>query len=240
MATNRVSANSQWYPYTKVYEGFGDLSQTVNIPRKVMDYLLDMPDGYYTPQDNNEWARVRLWKYLYYDEAQPLSQPLPTPQEKMSVLFDPEEPTKPATDKGYRLFPEIYVKPSQTDAQTRIYTYMGRTIATDDFEVQLSVTFDIWTHYTSEPNTKTSAYSRVFAIEQALIEAFHGVPMAGVGSFYFNKAKHPDCGSQPMRDDNSNIGRHLVFGLSVKSETPNGDIAENEERIGDGNFYIGL
>lgn len=235
----RVSANSQWYPYIKVYEGFYDLSQTVDIPRKIMDYLLDMPDGYYTPQDDNAKARTRLWKYLYYDESHPENQPLPTPQQKMSVLFDPDEPTKPPTDKGYRLIPQLFIKPSQTDAQTRIYVYMGRTIATDDFEVQLSVVFDIWTHYTNESNTKTAeAYSRVFAIEQAIIEAFHGVHMAGVGSFYFNRAKHSDCGSTTMTDRDSNVGRRLVLGLSVKSETPSGNIADNADPVG-GGFYAG-
>ena len=116
---------------------------------------------------------------------------------------------------------------------------MGRTIATDDFEVQLSVVFDIWTHYTNESNTKTAeAYSRVFAIEQAIIEAFHGVHMAGVGSFYFNRAKHSDCGSTTMTDRDSNVGRRLVLGLSVKSETPNGNIADNADPIG-GGFYAG-
>lgn len=235
----RVSANSQWYPYIKVYEGFYDLSQTVDIPRKIMDYLLDMPDGYYTPQDDNAKARTRLWKYLYYDESHPENQPLPTPQQKMSVLFDPDEPTKPPTNKGYRLIPQLFIKPSQTDAQTRIYVYMGRTIATDDFEVQLSVVFDIWTHYTNESNTKTAeAYSRVFAIEQAIIEAFHGVHMAGVGSFYFNRAKHSDCGSTTMTDRDSNVGRRLVLGLSVKSETPSGNIADNADPVG-GGFYAG-
>ena len=235
----RVSANSQWYPYIKVYEGFYDLSQTVDIPRKIMDYLLDMPDGYYTPQDDKAKARTRLWKYLYYDESHPENQPLPAPQQKMSVLFDPDEPTKPPTDKGYRLIPQLFIKPSQTDAQNRIYVYMGRKIATDVFEVQLSAVFALWTHYAIGRKTKAAeAYSRVFAIEQAIIEAFHGVHMAGVGSFYFNRAKHSDCGSTTMTDRDSNVGRRLVLGLSVKSETPNGNIADNADPIG-GGFYAG-
>ena len=41
----RVSPNSPYYPYNKVYEGFFNLSSTLDIPRKVMDYILDMPDG---------------------------------------------------------------------------------------------------------------------------------------------------------------------------------------------------
>lgn len=234
----RANPNSPYYPYNKVYEGFFNLSSTLDIPRKVMDYILDMPDGYYTPKDDNNLPRCMLWKLLYYDEEHPENQALPTPQQKKSVLFDPDMPTKPPTDKGYRLFPQIYVKQAQTEAQTRIYCYMGRPIATDDFSVQLSVVFDIWTNYRQEANTKAAGlYSRVYAIEQSILAAFHGVHMDGVGSFYFNRAKHGDCGSTPMTDRDGNIGRSLVMGLEVKSETPNGNIENNYAPIGNGLYF---
>lgn len=234
----KADIKSQWYPYHKIYEGFYDLSQTNIIPRKIMDYLLDMPNGDYTPIDDNSYARARLWKYLYYDGANPESEPLPTPQEKMSVLFDPDEPTNPPTAKGYRLIPQYYIKPSQTDGQTRIYVYMGRTIAETDLKVQLSVVFDIWTHYTEEASTKIStAYSRVFSISQALMQALHGVNIAGIGTFYFNRSKHPDCTDSPFTDKNSNVGRHLVFGLEIGSESHNSPIENNGIRLGNG--YMG-
>ncbi len=227
MATLKANPNSAWYPYFKVYEGYYDLLNMINVPRKIMDYLLDMPDGYYTPQDNNSYPRTLLWKYLYYDGAHPEQQPLPTPAQKMSVLFSPDNPTSPSTDKGYRLIPQVFIKPAQTDAQTRIYVYMGPTQATSDFEVQLSVVFDIWTHYTQEANTKSEAYSRIDAIEKCLIAAFHGINMVGVGSFYFNRAKHSACGSDVLDDGDSNVGRRLVLGLQVSSETPNGNLPYN-------------
>lgn len=237
MADLTTSIYSQWYPYKKVQAGFYDLTQAANIPRKVMDYLLDMPDEKYTPIDDNRYARTLLWKYLYYDEAHPEEQPLPTPQQKMSVLFNPDEPTKPPTDKGYRLYPQIFVLPSQTDGQTRIYCYMGRMIATSDFEVQLSVVFDVWTNYKLQANTKSVAYSRVDAITYLLMQAFHGVNMAGVGTFYFNRSKHGDCGSSIFDDGKSNVGRRLVLGLSVASETPNGPLENNTWPMG-GNFFV--
>lgn len=226
--------DNPFYPYQKVYGGFYDLSSTVDIPSKIMDYICDMPDGNgYAPVDDNMRARVRLWKYLYHDGAQPLSKALPTSEEKKSVLFNPEEPENAPTGKGYRLFPQRWVKQSQTAAQTRIYVYMGRTIAENDINIQLSVAFDIWSHYTEEANTKeTDAYSRVFAIEQCIIEAFHGVNMAGVGSFYFDRTQHADCGSTPIVDDNSNVGRHLVLGLQVSSETRNNTSAYAENGWG--------
>lgn len=230
-----VSVQSQWYPYLKVQEGYFDLSQTVEIPRKIMDYILDMPDSQYTPQDNNEFARCRLWKYLYYDGSKPLNNSLPTPAQKMSVLFDPENPTNPPDPtKGFRLIPQRFIKPAQTDAQTRIYVYMGTTMPDTDFTVQMSVVFDIWTHYTEEANTRDEAYSRVFAISQSLIQAFHGVNMAGVGTFYYNRTKHSACGERVYDDGDSNVGRQLVLGLEIKSETLNANIPNNAAPFGNG------
>lgn len=215
-----TAIEDKYYPYHKVYGGYSSLLWTSVIPRKIMDYLLDMPDGKYTPKDDNEYPRTAFWKYLYYDEANPLDKALPTPAQKKSVLFDPYEPTTPPSDKGYRLIPQYYTKPAQTIGQTRLYVYMGRTIPTDDFTEQLSVVFDIWTHYTLEANTKEMCgYSRLAKMEQCLMAAFHGVNMTGVGSFYFNRSRHGDCGSTPMTDKDSNVGRHIILGLEVKSLT---------------------
>lgn len=223
MPQGKANPNSEFYPYIKVYEGYSDFVDELRIPRKVMDYLLDMPDDVYTPVDDNKRARTRLWKYLYYDGAHPEQQPLPTPSEKMDVLFDPEFPTRPPnSEKGYRLFPQVFIKPSQTDAQTRIYVYMGRPVPTDDFTIQLSVVFDIFVHYTEEANTREdNSYSRAEAISQAIRQALHGVNMDGVGSFYFNRARHADCTDEPFTDKDSNVGRHLVMGLEIKSTVPN-------------------
>ena len=153
----------------------------------------------------------------------------------MSVLFDPDNPTNPLDPtKGFRLIPQRFIKPAQTDAQTRIYVYMGTTMPDTDFTVQMSVVFDIWTHYTEEANTRDEAYSRVLAISQALIQAFHGVNMAGVGTFYYNRTKHSACGERVYDDGDSNIGRQLVLGLEIKSETLNGNIPLNGAPFGNG------
>lgn len=216
-----VSVNSQWYPYQKVQESYYDLSDTVTIPRKLCDYLIDAPQGDYTPADDNTHARCRLWKYLYYDGADPLSETLPTIAQKMQVVFDPSSPTQAPSDKGYRLFPLAYVKQSQTTGQTRIYVRMGRTVpSNDEFKMCLAVTFSIWTSYLYENNTKSDEYSRCFAIEQALIEALHGVNMAGVGTFFFAKSKHPDCGSNSVFDGNTNVGRELTIALEIATTAP--------------------
>lgn len=213
--------NSQWYPYIRVQNSYFDLSEAVLIPKKICNYLLDAPSEGYVPPDNNKYSRCRFWKYLYYDGANPLNERLPSISQKMSVLFDPSAPENPPTAKGYRLIPQIWTKPSQTDAQTRVYVYLGRTVPSqDDLKIAVSVCFYIWTHYTYELNTRTDAYSRAVAIEQALIEAFHGVNMDGIGTFFMSKSKHSDCGSRAVYDGDTNVGRELTLALELATTEP--------------------
>lgn len=184
----------------------------------ICDYLIDAPQGDYEPADDNSYSRCRFWKYLYHDGAKPLSKPLPTLSEKMSVVFNPEKPTEGV---GYRLIPQIWVKQSQTDAQTRVYVYCGREVPNDNYKLAMSIHFMIWSNYTYETNTKAEAYSRTLAIEQALIEAFVGVNMTGVGVFGYNKKVHPDCGSRPIYDGDTNVGRELIIGLELATTALN-------------------
>lgn len=219
----RVDPASPTYPYLKVQENYYDLADTVTLPRKICDYLIDAPLRGYAPPDNNRYPRCRFWKYLYYDGARPLEKPLPTISEKLSVVFNPDEPQNPPTEKGYRLIPQIFVKQSQESARTIVNVYLGRTVPMDDeFRIALSVHFRIWTHYTYEANTRSDEYSRVFAIEQSLIEALHGVNMDGIGTFFFSKFKHPDCGSGVMYDGETNVGRELTIALELATTVPHG------------------
>lgn len=217
-----VDIRNPYWPYVKAQESYYDLSDSVSLPRKIADYLIDAPQGDYAPIDDNAYPRCRLWKYLYYDGARPLDNPLPSIREKMSVVFNPDMPQNPPTEKGYRLIPQIFVRQSQEAAQTRINVYMGRTVPmNEEMRIALAVTFRIWTHYTYELNTRSDEYSRAFAIEQALIESLHGVNMDGIGTFFFSKSVHPDCGSGVMYDGETNVGRELTIALQVATTVPN-------------------
>lgn len=218
-----VDIRNPYWPYVKAQESYFDLKDSVDLPRKITDYLIDAPRGEYQPIDDNAYPRCRLWKYLYYDGARPLDNPLPSIQEKMSVVFNPDMPQNPPTDKGYRLIPQIFTRQSQETAQTRLYVYMGRTVPmNEEMRIALAVTFRIWTHYTYELNTRSDEYSRAFAIEQALIEALHGVNMDGIGTFFFSKAVHPDCGSGVMYDGETNVGREVTIALQAATTIPSG------------------
>ena len=214
---NKPDITSPYYPYYKIQDAYIDLSDTVNLPRKICDYLLDAPKGNYKPIDDNKYPRCRFWKYLMHDGEKPLEKKLPTIKEKLSVVFNPNDPE----NHKYRLIPQIFTKQSQTEAQTRVYVYMGRTVPKDEFKVVCAIKFLIFTHYTYEANTKTDEYSRCFAIEQALIEALHGVNMSGIGTFSMSKQVHPECGSRDMFDGNTNVGRELTLALEVATDNEN-------------------
>ena len=197
-----VSVDSPTYPYSRVFPGYNRLRGTEEIPMKVLRYLLDLPLPGYLPKDDNERARVRLAKYLWYDGARPLENPLPTAEEKLSMLFDGEHPVlntaeeKARHPKGYRVFPQRVWGQSDTKAGVLLKLYLGRTIAKDSLHTVLGLQFEILVNVNMENTTRTDAYARSYDIEQCIIEALHGVNMTGVGVFDFNRYAHPDNGSK--------------------------------------------
>lgn len=218
--------NSAFYPYEKVMTGFNTLKGAEKIPLKILSYLLDLPDkNGYEPTDDNERARVRLCKYLWYDGANPLSNPLPSPQEKLSMLFDGNEPDintdeqKAKHPKGYRLFPQVYWMPAQLTAKTVIKAYIGRIIPNSNFKTSIGLTFEILVNYGQENTVKTEAYSRSYDIEQCIIEALHGVNFTGIGVADFSRMAHMDNGSRPIHDDGTHVGRVLTMSLDWMEST---------------------
>lgn len=88
-----VDFNSPYYPFELVQSGYGKFRGAEKLPKKIVNFLLDMPDrNGYVPADDNARPRVRLMKYLCHDGANPLAQALPTPAEKLGIVFDGEEP----------------------------------------------------------------------------------------------------------------------------------------------------
>lgn len=216
-----TSFDSPFYPYEKVYPGYSIYRGIEDIPRKILWYLLDLPDKHgYFPQNDNTRPRVRLIKYLWHDGANPLGETLPTQSEKLSLLFDPYHPVMKTKEmlaqhpKGYRLYPQEYWGQSQTEAKTMLKVYMGRTKPVNSSRAELGICFEILSNVNFEANTKSAAYSRCYAIEQAILESLHGVNMTGIGSFNFNAMSHPDNGSRPIADEGTNVGRLLHMSLT--------------------------
>lgn len=220
MADGRADFASPFYPYFKTVSGANTLKGAELIPYKLLMYLLDLPDEHgYTPPDDNEYPRCRLAKYLYYDDANPLAQPLPTPEQKKSLLFDPRRPdintdaAKAAHPKGYRLFMQRAIGQSQLEAQTLIKCYIGRLYEARKFITTIGLNIEVWTNVNLETNTKTTAYDRSFDIEQCLHEALDGVNIDGMGTISFARADHTYNGSEILYDSVTNLGRLINLSL---------------------------
>ena len=193
--------SNPYYPYHKVDTGFVSLNGADLIPGKLIKYLLDLPDASgYKPVDDNSRPRVRLAKYLWYDEPNPLSKPLPAEKEKLSMLFTGEnaelttEEDKQKHPKGYRLYGQPYWLATSTQAKVLLKCYMGRVIPRSDFKSVLGIKFQLDINYALDSIMKTEQYSKSYAIFQCVVEALHGVNMTGIGTMYFNKTIHGDCG----------------------------------------------
>lgn len=204
---------SPTYPYERDQQ-YVKMIGAENIPRQVCTYLMDLPLPGYTPPTGNDYPRVRLMKYLYYDGTDPLGEPALTTDQKWGLLFDPEHATDPPNPaKGYRIVPQAYTAQSQVVGDTAIRCRMGTTIAKSVYRAELSVIFEITTNVNYEA-AAGYALSRTGAMECAIMEALNGVNMNGVGTFYFDRTQHPSCGSWEIDDRGTNLGRRLIMGLT--------------------------
>ena len=117
--------DNPYFPYNKVGD-YATLPDAETLLKKVVDYLLDFPMKGYTPPSDTRTPRSRLIRLLYYDVPHPLDQPLPTPEQKISIVFDPESPdVPPDTDKGYRVYPMIYPIQAESMGRTTLKIFMS-------------------------------------------------------------------------------------------------------------------
>lgn len=222
----QVSFDSPYYPYEKVGGGYNTLKGAEDIPYQILMYLLDLPDKTgYVPVDDNSRPRVRLIKYLYYDEPNPLAQPLPTPEQKLSLVYNGEN-AQLTTDedfknhpKGYRIFGQQYEMPSQTHAKTTLRCFMAREIPRSDYKTILGVNFSCIINYGLDNILRTNVYSRMYAIHQCLVEALHGVNISGIGVAYYNKSIHGDSGYTLFHDEGTNIYSDTFMAIEWQETT---------------------
>lgn len=220
-------AFENWYEPYKRINAYNTLPDADEILRKVLYYLIDMPAAGHTPFTDNRCPRVRIAKYLYHDTSRPLDQAVPTPQQKLSLIFDPSNPAEPPTSKGFRILPQIASTEAQEDAQTRLYAFMGFVDPKNPYTANISVVFRILCNTSYDTNTKDAALSRSWGIAQAIVEALSGVNIDGVGTFYFDRQQHSECSIRYITDDQHNVGYQVVIGLSVMGDkrinTPTSD-----------------
>jgi hypothetical protein len=206
-------SNNPYYPYQKVAD-YTTMPDAETLLKKIVDYLIDLPMKGYTPPSDTSTPRSRLIRLLYYDTPHPLDEPLPTPQEKLSIVFDPESADVAPTDKGYRIYPMIYPIQAQSIGQTTLRIFMGYAKPMSDDRVEQSVEFRVLTNTQYENNQNGTALSRTYQICLEIIRALHGVNIDGIGGFYYNRKLHTECGLEPIADESQNVGYRLVMGLT--------------------------
>lgn len=206
--------NSPYYPYERVQD-YASVPRLELLLDKLVKYILDLPEPGYTPPDNNEYPRCRIAKLLYYDMENPLSQPLPTPRQKLALVFDPKRPDRPPDgEKQYRVLPMAYPMEAEYVGRTNIKIYMSWAKATSPFRIDQAVTFEILANNAYEGNVEQCSLSRSFDIATDLIKALNGVNIDGVGTFYFDRRQHSDCGITPIFDKAQNVGYQVTLGVS--------------------------
>lgn len=215
----KVPFSSPTYPYERVISA-NTLKGAEKIPHKLLLYLMDMPDAAgYSPPDDNEYPRCRLKKYLWHDEPNPLAKPMPTAAEVRSMLFDPDEPDintdeqKQRHPKGYRLFAQRMVGQSLLEAKSMLKIYPGRILDDNPFRTVIGMQCELWANTNLITNTKTTAYDRVFDMEQALREALAGVNIDGVGACEFSRQYSSYNGSEVLYTDSAMSGRMVYFSI---------------------------
>lgn len=206
--------DNPYFPYQKVAD-YTTIPDAETLLKKIVDYLLDFPMKGYTPPSDTSTPRSRLSRLLYYDVPHPLDQPLPTPAQKISMVFDPESPdVPPDKDKGYRVYPMIYPIQAESMGRTSLKIFMGYAKPVSPMRVEQSVMFEVLSNTALEGNQATTSLSRTYQICVEILRSLNGVNMEGVGGFYFDRRQLTDCGLEPIADKSQNVGYRLTMGLT--------------------------
>lgn len=206
--------DNPYFPYQKVAD-YTTIPDAETLLKKIVDYLLDFPMKGYMPPSDTSTPRSRLSRLLYYDVPHPLDQPLPTPAQKISMVFDPESPdVPPDKDKGYRVYPMIYPIQAESMGRTSLKIFMGYAKPVSPMRVEQSLMFEVLSNTALEGNQATTSLSRTYQICVEILRALNGVNMEGVGGFYFDRRQLTDCGLEPIADKSQNVGYRLTMGLT--------------------------
>ena len=216
MAIEQADFASPFYPYRRVLNG-QIMEGAELIPYKIMMYLLDLPDSAgYLPVDDNSRPRVRLIKLLTYDCADPLAQPLPTPKQKLSLLFNGEEAAINTDEQkanhpfAYRLFMQHSIAQSIIEAKTILKIYPGRVLDPTIYRSVIGLQAEIWTN-PSLAAIKTTSRDRLWDIECALRDSLNCVDLSGVGLIQFARNDGSFNGSENIYANNGECGRVIYF-----------------------------
>ena len=209
-----MAVNNPYYPYQKVTDSV-TMPDAEKLLKKIVDYLLDLPMKGYTPPSDTSTPRSRMIRILYYDTPHPLDEPLPTPQQKIQIVFDPESPdVPPDTEKGYRIYPMIYPIQAESMGRTSLKIFMSYAKPNSPERIDQAIGFEVLTNTAYENNQATTSLSRTYQICVEILRALNGVNIEGIGGFYFDRRQNAECGLEPIADRNQNVGYRLTMGVT--------------------------
>lgn len=214
---NNINVRSKTFPYKKVFSQNSTLLNVCSLTYNILTYLMDMPMPVYgyEPIDDNTYPRTRLIKYIYYDDNKPLSHPLPTPEQKLSIKYNPEKTnSSEVPEKGYRLFLQSQWRELQTRGQTILTITLGQgnRSATNDKTIR-QVIFTVLTNMQYENNIGLA--TRTTQIVQAIVESLNGVNLPGlIGGFDYVR-------DYEVSDNNQNVGRVLIMQAEIGEKSSN-------------------
>lgn len=206
------------YPYQKVMQA-NTLKGAEFIPRKLLNYFLYMNGNASLPDDNTN-PRCRLLKYMFNDNGntRPLSSPLPTVEERVAAVYNPQEPVKNGNEGDqYHFFPQMYTAQAQLIANTIMRVYMGYVRPIDGMSAACSIVFELMTSVYYD-QLEEEAMSRSYAMLQCVMEALNGVNIGGVGTVYFESSLNTTCEAYPIGDRGTNVGYRLVMCVNYTGE----------------------
>lgn len=206
------------YPYKKVVEA-NTLKGVEFIPRKLVDYFLYMNGNASLPDDNSN-ARCRFLKYLFNDNnnTRPLSSPLPSVEERINAVYNPQAPIKNGNEGDqYHFFPQMYTAQAQLIANTIMRVYMGYIRPIDNMSAACSIVFELMTSVYYD-QLEEEGMSRTYAMLQCVMEALNGVNIGGVGTVYFQSSLNTTCEAYPIGDRGTNVGYRLVMCCNYTGE----------------------
>ena len=206
------------YPYQKVMQA-NTLKGAEFIPRKLLNYFLYLNGNASLPDDNDN-PRCRLLKYLFNDngETRPLSKPMPSVEERVAAVYNPQEPIKNGNEGDqYHFFPQMYTAQAQLIANTIMRVYMGYVRPIDSMSAACSIVFELMTSVYYD-QLEEEAMSRSYAMLQCVMEALNGVNVGGVGTVYFESSLNTTCEAYPIGDRGTNVGYRLVMCCNYTGE----------------------
>lgn len=212
------SHDSPYYPFWKTEE-LATMAGAEDLPYIITRYLMDLPDSTgYVPPSDNKFPRARLKRLLYWDGPRPLDQPMPTTEQVLGILYNPEMPDRPPdADRGYRVFPQNMVQQSMAKSKSLVRVYMSdsQTLTSKGAAlIRQDVLFDVIVNAGIEGNMGTTNASRAFAILQALIEAVSGVNFGGAGPLIVRRITKID-------DERTNLGYKMYTYIDWNGSAPN-------------------